>query len=233
MTKNSLAETTVESIMSNNFDILQEEIVSIKKKGIDFPVLIILAKGDLIIDVISSSYEELLGTNYQDVVEASLKENKVPCIVKWVDWTKDSELPILWGFQMPLPIIETEKQKKVNDTTVKEVDIEIELYEWLLNRGIECYRQVSNGKKTSRYDIWIPNKFVIEIKRKTVSCADICQSIRYHEETGKKVLLVAKNCNLQASKTIQSFNNLIGDETLSFIDFSNIKHYLKGVFLDD
>jgi hypothetical protein len=79
-------------------------------------------------------------------------------------------------------------------------------------------------------DLWIPGRCFLELKKGKVTGDDICQAIDYCAEYQKPVILVGNHINEMASRGIEAFNKAVDAEMLTFVQWSAIRTYLKGLF---
>lgn len=105
---------------------------------------------------------------------------------------------------------------------------ELDLYSWMRRNKIEVERQVSTNQK-HRIDLWIPGKLMIELKQGKVTGDDICQAIDYYSVYRKPIVLVGTSLSAAASRGIEAFVRLHGEDSLQFVTHGAIKPYLRGL----
>jgi hypothetical protein len=127
----------------------------------------------------------------------------------------------------PKPIA-THRKKQKDLETKKELD----LYLYLLSRGINVERQV---KTSSNHviDLWIPGQLMIEVKRSTVSGNDICQCIEYASEYNIPILLVGEKISGSASRGLKGFNSLCPDRKIFYTTWDTVHDFIRGYLADN
>lgn len=148
-------------------------------------------------------------------------------------------VPIMYVFEdwdclfsaIPQPVINLDlypkidkKQKKVK---VKESFLEENLVKWLSDNGVECFRQTQVQK--GRTDIWIPGACFLELKRGKITSKDFCQALRYNTSTDRKIVLVGSDVEKDVVATLESYNDLTGVQSISFVSWSSVNVYLRGL----
>jgi hypothetical protein len=130
--------------------------------------------------------------------------------------------PFQWATEPAKPI-------PVKPNTVKplEKDLESDLLKWLHMRGVQADNQIKTSKH--RMDLWIPGKCFLELKAGKVSGDDVCQAIDYCAEYKLPVVLVGNHIGEMASRGIEAFNKAVDGDLISFVQWSAVKTYLKGL----
>ena len=108
-----------------------------------------------------------------------------------------------------------------------ELELELELFNWLQIHGVEVERQVST-KNNHRLDLWIPGRMMLELKARIVTGDDVCQAIDYYATYQRPILLVGKGLSSAASRGIEGFTKETTQDAFVFVTWSAVKTYLKG-----
>lgn len=157
-------------------------------------------------------------------IQEMLEENLLAQPLQYVGSTPRPYIP-----PVPTPVIERPRVSvQPKKRVVAEKDLERELLKWIRSRGFDAENQIATSKH--RMDIWIPGKCFLELKKGKVCGDDICQAIDYCAEYKLPVIIVGNHINSMASRGIEAFNKAIDSEMLTFVQWSAVKTYLKGLF---
>jgi hypothetical protein len=121
---------------------------------------------------------------------------------------------------------EFNKRNKSKTRSNTEQKLETDLYDWLLNQGVEVESQVKTSNH--RLDLWIPGKLMLELKAGKVSGDDVCQAIDYYSTYQRSILLVGKGVTTSASRGIEGFNRSTNPNAIVFMTWNAVKLYLKS-----
>lgn len=178
--------------------------------------------------------------NIRELIFCYKEQKKLPVVCVWTYRTRDQRI-LFYNLSQPsyciiginIPWIWEEStannppSSRQKTKRAKESQLENELLSWLNASGIKADKQVS--LKQNRTDIWIPGVCFLELKRGGVTTEAVCQAIEYYEETDRKIILVGDKAASRVISTIEAFNRLLDREALTFVSWSAIKIYLKGL----
>jgi hypothetical protein len=134
--------------------------------------------------------------------------------------------PFQWAPEPVKPV-----QSKPKTVKPLEKDLESDLLKWLHMRGVHADNQIKTSKH--RMDLWIPGKCFLELKTGKVSGDDVCQAIDYCAEYKLPVILVGNHIGEMASRGIEAFNKAVDGDLITFVQWSAVKTYLKGMLIAD
>jgi hypothetical protein len=173
-----------------------------------------------------------------EYINLAEKLGKLTLVIRW---EYDEEYADVWGeniISQPLeyvqlvsrpyvPPFEQPKPKPAKKKMVQEKDLEQDLLHWMHSMGIDAENQVLTIKH--RMDLWVPGKCFIELKRGKVTGDDVCQAIDYCAEYQLPVVLVGNHIGTMASRGIEAFNKAVDSDMVTFVQWSAVKTYLKGL----
>jgi hypothetical protein len=153
-----------------------------------------------------------------------------PVIVSTLFWQDGSPLGSTEVFDIRFPELPCHapiKARKKSTPVQSEADMEKELRNWLIGNGFAVEQQVASFGV--RYDLWLPNRAFVELKRSRITGNDICQVIGYLSKTDLLFILVGQSIGVQQSQAIESINQLLGDARIVFVQWSCAKDILPSL----
>lgn len=230
-----------------NFDAAKPRIIKTLRKYPNSKMIAFLTQRDINKKTeLVLAYDSLQVIEHLDeetaakITSLSIDKKTVPVLMHWdystsildevhPDDIENLPVSVVFSIAKPFDWAPEPTKKPVPRKPAKplEKDLEADLLKWLHDRGIPADNQIATSKH--RMDLWVPGKCFLELKKGKVGGDDVCQAIDYCAEYKLPVVLVGNHIGEMASRGIEAFNKAVGSDMVSFIQWSAVKTYLKGL----
>jgi hypothetical protein len=202
-----------------------------------------IAESDALCFQAEGKYFYVDGCNLPKRIKGCSSNFMLPVVIRWGytdsyvnDYLEEDvhfqpvqyEASILRPYIPPAPVTKVVRTSQPRKQMVCEKNLEEDLLKWIRSRGIDAENQIATSKH--RMDVWILGKCFMELKKGKVNGDDVCQSIDYCAEYQLPVIIVGSHINEMASRSIEAFNKAVDSDMLTFVQWSAVKTYLKGLF---